>query len=481
MHPGPRLRPFGRLLVAFALGTGALAPAPARGEGGSDDMIGTEPTLAPTTRSALEWSGGASLETVRATGPVDLKVHLSVKNPSERAVWITNADLYAVGDGGWLTPLEDILRGRLEVSPGSDRFIAEGMPYSSVPGPASHVLLSGRADDGHSEFVMPLVGRSAEPPEAYEPSYPLGLGVARPLEVLPYADGRSSVVVLGQVQCLSGARVEEVRLEAILADGTGAFEPESWTGLGSQEDRKRIWPFVRRLDVPEGFRGGNLRISVSATVDGQPATYANEWPVEVGTPVAVQAPVIGTWHLVNGPGQKGLHANYRNPLWRMSYDFIVVEQGSTYRGPPHRKESYFAWNRSVKAVADGKVIDACDREEDNPGLGLAARPKTECQVNRVVVEHEDGVRTVYYHLRQFSLQQGVRPGNVVKAGQVLAFVGNSGDSMEPHLHLVAYRLDKTGRPRPVALTFTNAYEDAARQSPMRGVPVGGRTIHFAER
>jgi murein DD-endopeptidase MepM/ murein hydrolase activator NlpD len=434
------------------------------------------------TRSRLDWSGGASLAGFRPIGTSDLLVHLSLANPGEEPLSIREANLFGVGDGGWMTPLElDVLKGRLELGPKATKFIGENMAYS-VPGGATHVLLGAAADDGHSEFAMPLLLSSGEPPERADPAYPLGVGVARPLEVLPFADGRSSLVLVGQVQSLTGATPRDVTVEALLADSTGAFEPETWRGLGGQEDRKRLWPFVRRLDVPEGFAGGVLRITVSATVGTEPFTHTAEWPVEATAPVAVQGPVLGSWHLVNGPGQTGLHANYRNPLWRWSYDFIVVEQGTTYRGAPHKKESYFAWARTVKAVAAGTVIDACDREVDNPGLGLAPASRGDCQgVNRVVVEHDDGVRTVYLHLQQRSLQQGIRPGIRVEAGQALARVGNSGESMEPHLHLVAYRLDPAGRPRPVALTFSNAYEDAGRQRPLKGVPVGGRTLHFVER
>jgi hypothetical protein len=465
-------------LVPFLL----VGLAPASADVPSEEPAADEAAPVPATRSALDWSGGASTAGFRPAGTTDILVHLTLANPAEEPRAVREANLFAVADGGWLTPLElDVLKGRLEIGPQATKFIGANMTYSAAGG-ATHVLLSATADDGHSEFAMPLVPRGSEPPESHAAPYPLGVGVTRPLEVYPFADGRSSLMLVGQVQALSGETPRDVKVEALLADSTGAFEPQQWSGLGGHEDRKRLWPFVRRLDVPESFAGGLLRVTVSGNVGGSAATHSEEWPVEVGKPVAVQGPVLGSWHLVNGPGQTGLHANYRNPMWRYSYDFIVVEGGTTYRGAPHKKESYFAWARTVKAVAAGTVIDACDREVDNPGLGLAAGPRGDCQgVNRIVIEHDDGVRTVYLHLKQRGNPQGIHPGVRVEAGTVIAAVGNSGESMEPHLHLVAYRLDAAGRPRPVALTFTNAYEDAARQRPLRGVPVGGRTLHFVER
>ncbi|MDR1668114.1 MAG: M23 family metallopeptidase [Bacteroidales bacterium] len=57
--------------------------------------------------------------------------------------------------------------------------------------------------------------------------------------------------------------------------------------------------------------------------------------------------------------------------------------------------------------------------------------------NRIIVEHGFGYKTIYAHLSKFA----VRPGDVVKRGQVIGFVGNTGDSTAPHLH---YEVHKNG-------------------------------------
>ena len=51
--------------------------------------------------------------------------------------------------------------------------------------------------------------------------------------------------------------------------------------------------------------------------------------------------------------------------------------------------------------------------------------------NRVVIRHADGHETTYNHLSKF----GVKEGDKVKAGQVIAKSGNSGNSTGPHLDI----------------------------------------------
>ncbi len=59
--------------------------------------------------------------------------------------------------------------------------------------------------------------------------------------------------------------------------------------------------------------------------------------------------------------------------------------------------------------------------------------------NLVVVSHGDIYRTVYGHLEKVF----VKPGDIVKKGDLIGLVGNTGLSTGPHLH---YEIWKNGRP-----------------------------------
>lgn len=80
------------------------------------------------------------------------------------------------------------------------------------------------------------------------------------------------------------------------------------------------------------------------------------------------------------------------------------------------------------AVADGVVIWASDRKRSRPNeltaLGWHVR-----------IAHRDGYETWYAHAQP---NPPVRVGDVVKAGQVIARSGNTGNSSGAHLHLTLY-------------------------------------------
>jgi murein DD-endopeptidase MepM/ murein hydrolase activator NlpD len=57
----------------------------------------------------------------------------------------------------------------------------------------------------------------------------------------------------------------------------------------------------------------------------------------------------------------------------------------------------------------------------------------------ILVDHGFGYQTLYGHLSNFH----VKPGQKVKRGEIIGFVGNSGTSTSPHLH---YEVHKNGDP-----------------------------------
>lgn len=125
-------------------------------------------------------------------------------------------------------------------------------------------------------------------------------------------------------------------------------------------------------------------------------------------------------------------AQWRKPLrdGRVS-SFFGVPRKSAADGRPmsdasihHGVDFAARTGTQVLAVADGVVAESTDLYAGQEKYGKV-----------VVIEHADGLRSLYAHLDRRS----VRPGQSVKAGQPIALSGASGRVTGPHLHLEALR------------------------------------------
>jgi len=107
----------------------------------------------------------------------------------------------------------------------------------------------------------------------------------------------------------------------------------------------------------------------------------------------------------------------------------VGADNKTYAGSGRSNADYLIEGAEVVAAADGKVLVVVDGVPENqPGT----KDDSFVPGNVVAVEHGPGEIAHYCHLAPGSMR--VKPGDVVRAGQVIGLVGNSGNSSEPHLH-----------------------------------------------
>lgn len=124
---------------------------------------------------------------------------------------------------------------------------------------------------------------------------------------------------------------------------------------------------------------------------------------------------------------------------------------------------------NVLAAADGRVLRGRDgvRDVSVAETGRAGVEGGECG-NGLVVAHEGGLETQYCHMAQGSL--AVRPGDTVKAGQLIGKIGLSGLTEYPHLHFTVRRNGTVVDPfapdhRPGACASeTSLWDDATRQA-----------------
>ncbi|HXY52720.1 MAG TPA: M23 family metallopeptidase [Terriglobales bacterium] len=176
---------------------------------------------------------------------------------------------------------------------------------------------------------------------------------------------------------------------------------------------------------------------IERTVDGAVVSVVQE-PAPV-----LHAPLRGPgWIAFNALGAKD-HRRSLNAVdgreripQRFAIDWMRIgPDGRLFHGDTKSNANFYDYGTEVLAVADGRVSDLKDGLPDNVGsTERSARNITLDNVfgNFLFLDLGQGRFALYAHLQPGSLR--VKLGDAVKAGQVLALVGNSGNSDAPHLH-----------------------------------------------
>jgi murein DD-endopeptidase MepM/ murein hydrolase activator NlpD len=119
---------------------------------------------------------------------------------------------------------------------------------------------------------------------------------------------------------------------------------------------------------------------------------------------------------------------------RYAVDWEQIDKdGRIYNGPQADVASYTIYGKDVLAVADATVVSAIDGLPNQlPGHMPENISIDEADGNSVVLDLGGGHFALYAHLKPGSVR--VHEGDSVKRGQTIGLVGNSGNSLAPHLH-----------------------------------------------
>ncbi len=147
--------------------------------------------------------------------------------------------------------------------------------------------------------------------------------------------------------------------------------------------------------------------------------------------VTIEAPFEGEWH-VPSAGRSSLVSHHWTPLadQRYAVDFLVERDGRTYDGDRNDLSSYYCWDQPLLAPVDGIVVAA---EDGNPDVPIGETDGEHIGGNVVVIEFGSERYVQVAHLRSGAVEVDV--GQQVRAGDIIGRCGNSGHSLEPHLHL----------------------------------------------
>jgi hypothetical protein len=109
---------------------------------------------------------------------------------------------------------------------------------------------------------------------------------------------------------------------------------------------------------------------------------------------------------------------------------------SLFQGDGLENEDWYGWEASLLAPCNGRVMST----RTNPVNSRPGQPPDRDELkaaSNIVFECSDGVHVVYAHPRHIQVQSG----DSVAAGEVVAEIGNNGNSFFPHVHVGAWRGD----------------------------------------
>ncbi|MEX1019208.1 MAG: M23 family metallopeptidase [Litorilinea sp.] len=227
--------------------------------------------------------------------------------------------------------------------------------------------------------------------------------------------------------------------------------------------------------------------SDSASSDSAATTSATTTQAVLQIPITyhtqkteIHFPLEGAWWAIQAGDWSDHHK--REP-YSQSYALDFVRLGTDNEFFYDRGlalEDHYSWDAPVYAAAGGKVAYLCyDMPDMQPGEMPDPRmfrdDSRRVLGNAVAVSHANGEFSYYAHLQQASLE--VNDGQMIRRGQRLGCVGNSGQSPGPHLHFHLMEGPNLFIDRGLPVKFTQfwaggQYFDTPTQIPTRMIVHG---------
>jgi hypothetical protein len=310
----------------------------------------------------------------------------------------------------------------------------------------------GNAGEAGSGNVTPPI------PEMTEALTPLVLEVLTPPHPVPGSDRLFHLVYELQVTNASGLRwqIESGTVQdaenhdVVVATFSSTDLPSKMSLLGDKKSQTTtlesnqsgiVWfhlLFKTHEDIPKVL----VHHLVVSSERGQLTETGGRTPVVSEPAIVLGPPLRGAgWLAGDGCCEAPRHIRALLPVngslhlaQRFAIDWERLNgEHRLFEGDPKDVKNYFAYGQEVLAVADAKVVRAVDRFTDQvPGPLPPDIPLQEADGNHIILDLGNGRFALYAHLQPRSIQ--VHVGDRVQRGQILARVGNTGNTTAPHLH-----------------------------------------------
>lgn len=161
------------------------------------------------------------------------------------------------------------------------------------------------------------------------------------------------------------------------------------------------------------------------------------------------------FHIFPSDSRRDIAQTYGLDIIRVSANGFRTRSGYSFDPKPDDIKSYAIFDTPVYSPCDGKVVEY---ENELPDQPIGESDKTNTGGNGVVLQCEA------YHVHLHHLKQGsvlTQLNETVRTGQQIGLIGNSGNTIEPHLHLHAETIVENGNSKrhgePVHMSFNGRF------------------------
>lgn len=149
----------------------------------------------------------------------------------------------------------------------------------------------------------------------------------------------------------------------------------------------------------------------------------------------------GSYYIKSGGSNNWLnyHRNL-DTIYHKALDIIKINKygysGNSIFKPANRKQDLYIYSDSVFSPIGGKIVSVINSEKDHH-IGNQNDFK-DLKANGIAIESSRYIIELI-HLKQNSIPLNV--GDLIKQGEFIGLIGNSGQSGQPHLHIHAFNTE----------------------------------------
>ena len=187
-------------------------------------------------------------------------------------------------------------------------------------------------------------------------------------------------------------------------------------------------------------------------------------------------PCNGTWYVEYGGYTKKTSHSWEIPSQRYAYDLEIRKNNLPYHDEPDKIENYYSYLEEICAPLDGFVITIVNEyknthiTKDRKVINDSKDPKG----NYIVIKHQNGEYSTICHFEKDSFV--VKEGDLVKEGDMLGRVGNSGNTQGPHIHFQVQRGPDPTHDQGIPIFFKDTYSNGRKHKKIeRGIEVERRS------